>query len=154
MSTNNFLRVIKVAISAAAICSLAAHLQVALADAAAAESVLPKLKSTGSPAYYPDKAKRIGAEGRALLEFNISAAGRATGISIESSDGSTLLSDLAVTILKGDVFDLSEVAESADSRNTRYRMSFVFELAPCGRLQHYAVPKDAQTSICASRIHH
>ena len=107
----------------------------------------------GGPAYYPDKAKLIGAEGRALLAFNISRAGRATHISVENSDGSKLLADFAVTILKGDVFDLSETAESAYSPNTRYRISFVFELAPCGRLQHYDVPKKAQTSVCASRLH-
>jgi len=128
----------------------------ALADEApAAESqsppVLPKIKSKGA-IYYPDKAKRLNAEGRFLLGFKINDHGRAAEIKIESAEGSNILSDAAVTIVKSLVFEVPAAPASAALDSGQYRMSFVFELTPCGRLEHFDVPKDARTSVCGSRL--
>jgi TonB family protein len=128
----------------------------ALADEApAAESqlppVLPKVKSRGT-IYYPDQAKRLNAQGRILLGFNIDDRGRAAEIKIESAEGIKILSDSAVTILKSLVFELPAAPVSAALGSEQYRMSVVFELAPCGKLQHFDVPKDARISVCGSRL--
>jgi outer membrane biosynthesis protein TonB len=42
--------------------------------------VLPKVKSFGKGIYYPDQAKRLEAQGRILLGFQINDRGRATRI--------------------------------------------------------------------------
>jgi Gram-negative bacterial TonB protein C-terminal len=123
----------------------------ALADEVpAAESpsplVLPKIKSQGT-FYYPDKAKLLNAQGRFLLVFKINDHGRAVEIKMESAEGSQLLADSAVTILKSSVFE-----RPAAPGSQQYRKSFVFELAPCGKLEHFDVPKDARTSVCASPL--
>jgi TonB family protein len=112
--------------------------------------VLPKLKSLGKGIYYPDQAKRLEVQGRILLGFRINDRGRAKQISIESAEASKLLSDSAVAILKELVF---EQPAPAASGSEQYRMSVVFELEPCGGLQHFDVPKDARISVCGSRLH-
>jgi TonB family protein len=111
------------------------------------QPVLPKIKAQGT-FYYPDQAKLQNAQGRFLLGFNITDHGRATEIKIRSAEGSQILSDSAVTILKSLVFE-----RSAASNSQQYEISFVFELEPCGSLQHFDVPKDARFSVCASRLH-
>ena len=113
---------------------------------------LPKIKSRRKGNYYPDVAKRLGAEGRALLAFNIDGRGRPVLVAIESTDGSKLLTDYAVEILNSMVFDTIVTPASAGLANQRFRFSFVFELTPCGRLQHFEVPEDARMSMCGSSI--
>jgi TonB family protein len=123
-------------------------------DAPAAESqslVLPKIKSQRT-IYYPDKAKRLNAQGRFLLAFRINDHGRAAEIKIESAEGSQLLSDSAVTIVKSLVFERPAAPASAVLDSQQYRMSVVFELEPCGGLQHFDVPKDARIAVCGSRL--
>jgi TonB family protein len=114
--------------------------------------VMPKVKSLGKGIYYPDQAKRLEAQGRILLGFKINDRGRTTGISIESAEASKILSDSAVAILKELVFELPAAPASAVSGSQQYRMSFVFELTPCGHLQHFDVPEDARISVCGSRL--
>ena len=125
-------------------------------DAPAAESqlsaVMPKVKSLGKGIYYPDQAKRLEAQGRILLGFEINDRGRATQISIESAEASKLLSDSAVAILKEFVFERPAAPASTVVGSLQYRMSVVFELEPCGGLQHFDVPKDARISVCGSRL--
>jgi len=128
----------------------------ALADEApAAESqsppVLPKIKGRGT-FYYPDKAKLLNAQGRFLLGFKINDHGRAADIKIESAEGRQILSDSAITILKSTVFERPVASVSAVLGSQQYEMSFVFELAPCGKLEHFDVPKDARMSVCASPL--
>jgi TonB family protein len=114
--------------------------------------VMPKVTSHGKGIYYPDQAKRLEAQGRILLGFQINDRGRATRISIESAEASKLLSDSAVTILKEMVFERPAAPASAVVGSEQYRMSVVFELEPCGGLQHFDVPKDARISVCGSRL--
>jgi TonB family protein len=121
------------------------------APAAESQSVLPKIKSMGT-IYYPDKAKRLNAQGRFLLAFRINDHGRAAEIKIESAEGSEILSDSAVTIVKNLVFERPAAPASAVLGSEKHRMSVVFELEPCGRLQHFDVPKDARISVCGSRL--
>jgi outer membrane biosynthesis protein TonB len=113
--------------------------------------VLPKIKSQGS-FYYPDKAKLLNAQGRFLWGFKVNDRGRAAEIKIERAEGSQLLADSAVTILKSSVFERPAAPASAVLGSPQYRMSFVFELAPCGRLEHFEVPEDARISVCASPL--
>jgi TonB family protein len=120
--------------------------------ASASQPPLPKIKSLRRSIYYPDRAKRLRAEGRTLLAFNIDSRGRPVQISIESTDGSKLLTDSAVEILSGTVFNSAEVPAPPGLGSQRYRLSVVFELTPCGRLQHFEVPKDARVSVCGSSI--
>jgi TonB family protein len=125
-------------------------------EAPAAESqsppALPKVKSLGKGIYYPDQAKRLEAQGRVLLGFQINHRGRATSISLESAEASKLLLDSAVAILKELVFERRAATASAVVGSEQYRMSIVFELEPCGGLQHFNVPKDARISVCGSRL--
>jgi TonB family protein len=114
--------------------------------------VLPKIKAQGT-FYYPDKAKRLNVQGRLLLGFKINDHGRAAEIKIDSAEGSQILADSAVTIVRSLVFERPAAPASAVLGSQLYRMSFVFELTPCGRLQHFDVPKDAQISVCGSRLH-
>jgi len=124
-------------------------------EAPAAESqplpALPKIRSKGT-IYYPDKAKRLNAQGRFLLAFRINDHGRAAEIKIESAEGSEILSDSAVTIVKNLVFERPAAQASAVLGSQQYRMSVVFELEPCGGLSHFDVPKDARISVCGSRL--
>jgi TonB family protein len=114
---------------------------------------LPKIKKLRSnDIYYPDDAKRIGAQGRVLLEFGIDANGHATQVVIEKSDGDKMLANSAVKIVKGLVFDLSTVPDSEGRISAEYRLSFVFELTPCGKLQHFDVPKDSQIAVCGTPV--
>jgi TonB family protein len=113
---------------------------------------LPKVKSLGKGIYYPDQAKRLEAQGRILLGFQINDRGRATRISIESVEASKILSDSAVAILKELVFERPAAPASAVVGAEQYRISIVFELEPCGGLQHFDVPKDARISVCGSRL--
>jgi hypothetical protein len=53
---------------------------------------------------------------------------------------------------KGYLFDLPAAPVSATVGSEQYRMSVVFELEPCGRLEHFEVPKDARISVCGSRL--
>jgi TonB family protein len=114
--------------------------------------VLPKVKSLGKGIYYPDQAKRLEAQGRILLAFEINVRGRATRINIESAEASKLLSDSAVAILKELVFELPAAPAAAVVGSLQYRMSFVFELEPCGGMRHFDVPKDARIAVCGSRL--
>ena len=122
------------------------------AAASQSQPPLPRIKSQRKGSYYPDKAKRLKAEGRTLLAFNIDKHGRPAQVAIENSDGSKLLTDYAVEILNSMVFDLPVAPASLELENQRYRLSFVFELTPCGRLQHFEVPLDARMSMCGSSI--
>jgi outer membrane biosynthesis protein TonB len=122
------------------------------AAASQSQPSLPRIKSQRKRSYYPDKAKRLMAEGRTLLAFNIDKRGRPAQVAIEDTDGSKLLTDYAVEILNSMVFDLSAAPASLELENQRYRLSFVFELTPCGRLQHFEVPMDARMSMCGSSI--
>jgi TonB family protein len=114
--------------------------------------VLPKVKSFGKGIYYPDQAKRLEAQGRILLGFQINDRGRATRISIESEEANKILSNSAVAILQEFVFERPAAPASAALGSEQYRMSFVFELEPCGGLQHFDVSKDARISVCGSRL--
>jgi TonB family protein len=113
---------------------------------------MPNVTSQGKGIYYPDQAKRLEAQGRVLLGFQINHRGRATRISIERAESSKLLSDSAVAILKELVFERPAAPASAVVNSEQYRMSIVFELEPCGGLQHFDVPKDARISVCGSRL--
>ena len=110
------------------------------------QPALPKMKMRGG-IYYPDQAKRTRSQGRFLLEFAIDDRGKAAQINLERAEGDKILSDSAVALLKGAVFERPTAATSQ-----RFRMSVVFELRPCGRLHHFDVPKDAQISVCGSPI--
>ena len=116
------------------------------------QAVMPMVKSLGKGIYYPDQAKRLEAQGRILLGFQINDRGRATRISIESAEASKILSDSAVAILKEFVFERPAAPASAAAGSEQYRISVVFELEPCGGLQHFDVPKDARISVCGSRL--
>jgi len=113
------------------------------------QPAMPRMKVLGS-IYYPDKAKLTSSQGRFLLEFAIDGRGHVAQINMESAEGDKILSDSAVALLKGLVFERPSVPGPAMSQ--RYRMSIVFELKPCGRLHHFDVPKDAQISVCGSPI--
>ena len=70
----------------------------------------------------------------------------------ESAEANKLLSDSAVAILKEFVFERPAAPASTVVGSMQYRMSVVFELEPCGGLQHFDVPKDARISVCGSRL--
>ena len=114
------------------VCATILHLPVLAQDPqsdAPQSLALPKLKKLPSnDIYYPDDAKRMGAQGRVLLEFGIDDKGHATQIVIQKSDGDKILAKSAVRTLKGSVFDLSTVQDSEGRAGHPYRLSFVFEL--------------------------
>jgi TonB family protein len=113
-------------------------------------AALPRIGSAGS-IYYPDEAKRLNAQGRILLGFEINNHGRATHVSIESAEGNKILSDSAVSLLKAMKFERPAVP-GPTGVPVQCRMSVVFELTPCGTLHHFDVPKNAQISVCGTPL--
>ena len=116
------------------------------------QAVTPMVKSLGKGIYYPDQAKRLEAQGRILLGFQINDRGRATRISIESAEASKILSDSAVAILKEFVFERPAAPASAAAGSEQYRISVVFELEPCGGPPNFDVKHDARISLGRSRL--
>jgi TonB family protein len=124
-------------------------------DAPATESssppAIPKFKLRIGNDTYPDQAKRMNAQGRILLGFEIDNRGRAMQINIESAEANKILSDSAVSVLKAMKFELPAVPGST-ATSQQYRLSVVFEMTPCGRLHHFDVPKDAQILFCGTPL--
>lgn len=95
---------------------------------AARQSPLPKIKIDRGLAY-PDAAKRLGAEGKVILGFDIAADGRATNISLVSSDD-PIFEKPAMDLLKVATFELSKAENGELIHETRYRLGLVFCLPP------------------------
>ena len=97
-------------------------------SAAASQPPLPKMKSTKG-LYYPDGAKRVGAEGKVIIGFDIAADGRATNIALISSDGK-IFEQPSMELLKSATFELPKGNDGQDIHEARYRLGLVFCLPP------------------------
>jgi len=66
-----------------------------MADTRAGAATAVRARSNPKPPY-PAEARRLGQQGRVLLEVQVSAAGRATSVSVKRSSGFPILDDAAV----------------------------------------------------------
>jgi outer membrane biosynthesis protein TonB len=95
-------------------------------SATASQPPLPKVKSSKG-VYYPDPAKRLGAE--VIIGFDIAANGRATIIALISSDDK-IFEQPSMELLKSATFELPKGNDGQDIHEARYRLGLVFSLPP------------------------
>jgi TonB family protein len=100
--------------------------------------------------YYPDKAKRLGLEGRALVEFNIDADGQSKQLSIVFADDATF-AHMATTIISGARFDVPTDWVASGHEEQRYRLGLVFCLPPSSQMDTFTETTDTVV-IKGSRI--
>src|ERR1700733_9726193 len=102
---------------------------------AARQPPLPKMK-IGAGIYYPDAAKRLGIEGKVIIGFDIATDGRATNVSLVSSDD-TIFEKPAMDLLKSATFELPKGENGEVIHETRYRLGMVFCLPPSSLDDHF-----------------
>jgi TonB family protein len=110
---------------------------------------LPKIRSWGKVAYYPDAAKRRGAEGKIIVAFDIDPSGVTRNIALVWSDGGWF-DRMSLEQVAGLRFDLSQ-DPSARTRYARFRMGFVYCLPPSDIDESFGVDV-ATVIISGSRI--
>jgi TonB family protein len=99
---------------------------------------LPKIKASKA-LIYPDKALRLGLEGKVVIAFDIDAQGRAMNSSMVSSDDDLFVKS-SLDFVAGLYFDLPKDEHGAEMRQARYRIGFVFCLPPSSLDDSFAVP--------------
>lgn len=97
---------------------------------------LPKLKSSEPTAdSYPPAARRLGVQGRVLVEFTISPRGRVGSAPIVvmalEPEGQIILREAALSYLRSAEFDVPSDWEASGGPRHKFRFSFVFLLRPC-----------------------
>jgi hypothetical protein len=103
----------------------------------------------GDPSvYYANASLRLGESGRVVVRFNLDPRGKAiepvTVDESRSTSTSTRLVASAEKYLRDSTFDIGPLYRKTVT------VSFVFELMPCGSLEH-ATDVDYQVSLCRER---
>ena len=102
------------------------------------QATLPKFKSARN-IYYPDKAKRLGLEGKVLIAFDITVDGLPTNGAVISSDDE-LFTKAATEYITNLRFEVPQGDTASGSSLGRYRIGFVFCLPPSALDDTFAVP--------------
>jgi TonB family protein len=109
---------------------------------------LPRI-DFGSGYYYPTGAMRLGVEGRVLVAFDITAAGRARNVSILWTEDASLATQ-TVKLLERARFKVSaDWTSSGEWR--RWRAGFVYRMPPSCQTEEFAIPVE-KVYISASRL--
>jgi hypothetical protein len=109
--------------------------------------VVPRFwRPPGDPSvYYANASLRLGESGRVVVRFNLDPRGKAVEpVTIDesrSTSTSVRLVESAQKYLRDSTFDIGTLYRKTVS------VSFVFELTPCGSLEH-ATDVDYQVSLC------
>jgi TonB family protein len=116
---------------------LAAILLLALAFSLQAEEpVVPKLPTLKSPhsvvgLFYPERAVRLGQQGRVLVEFAISPKGRPVDVAVTAAEPQGVFNDTVTSYIRALQFDVPTDWEASGAARVKYHISFVFLLRPC-----------------------
>jgi TonB family protein len=89
------------------------------------------IKGAPVPDYYPAPAKRLSQEGRVLVAFKISSAGRAVDIRIAAAEPQVVFDGTVTALIRGLEFTVPSDWEASGRSHREYTFSFVFRLSPC-----------------------
>ena len=109
--------------------------------------VVPRFwRPPGDPSeYYAPASLRLGESGRVVVRFNLDARGKAIEpVTVDESRSTSTSIRLVATAqkyLRDSTFDIGALYRKTVT------VSFVFELTPCGSLEH-AADTDYQVSLC------
>ena len=97
---------------------------------------LPKLRTPAPTAdFYPLAARRLGIQGRVLVEFVISSKGRVTFpptvLLAEEPEGRVILQTAALSYVRQAQFDVPSDWQASGGAQHKFRFSVVFLLRPC-----------------------
>lgn len=95
----------------------------------------PRRRSVSSKAIeYPKVSKRLGEEGRVLVEFRVSKDGSPTNLKIVRSDNFARLNEQALRILRGTIF----VRPAPSNASKVFRETVAFCIARCSPVEKFA----------------
>lgn len=93
---------------------------------------LPKpIKATSDGVFYPPPARRLGQEGRVLVAFKISSAGRVVDLRVAAAEPQGVFDSTATNYVRGWEFAVPTDWEATGGTHREYTVSFVFRLQPC-----------------------
>jgi TonB family protein len=93
---------------------------------------LPKpIKATSDGAFYPSPARRLGQEGRVLVAFKISSAGRVLDVRVTAAEPHGVFDNSVTTYIRSWEFAVPADWEASGGTHHEYTISFVFRLQPC-----------------------
>ena len=115
-------------------------------DKGIAPRMLPPARDASE--YYPQASLRLGEAGRVVLHFSVSADGKAVEpFTVDAGESINAVERLVVTA--SDYLRESRFISRAPYRGI-LTASFVFELAPCGTLEH-SLTYDYTINLCRER---
>jgi TonB family protein len=110
---------------------------------------LPKVDFSQNMAWYPDRARVAGLEGRALVAFDITPVGSARRISILWTEDA-LLASAAVQMLSKAHFKVPVDWQTSGALR-RWRLGFIYCLPPSSQSEEFGVPVET-VLITGSRL--
>jgi TonB family protein len=81
--------------------------------------------------FYPAQALRLNQQGRALVEFSISARGRTSDVAIVSAEPPGIFDSTVAKFVRELQFDVPGNWMASGGPQHKYHLSFVFLLRPC-----------------------
>jgi TonB family protein len=114
------------------------------------QPAIPRTKSS-KDFYYPDNAKRVGLEGTVLVEFNIDAKGKATGVTVIRADD-PVFARAAKEFYSGLRFDVPRDWASSANISWRYRVGMVFCIPPSGQVDAFSETTYPPIIVTTNRI--
>jgi TonB family protein len=108
---------------------------------------LPKpIKGAPPDDFYPAPARRLGQEGRVLVAFKISSAGRVVDMRIAAAEPKGVFDNAATTYMRSREFSVPNDWEASGGTHHEYTISFSFRLSPCPG----SVPREQPVTFPAS----
>jgi TonB family protein len=100
---------------------------------------------------YPMQAARLQQQGRVLVQFDISAEGRATNITVVSSEPHRVFDKTASEMVGAWAFDLPADWAGSDASRHHYTLSVIYHLGACPSASSCdgieAYPSDTQMAV-------
>jgi TonB family protein len=91
---------------------------------------VPHIKNF-SGLFYPNSAKRLDQQGRVLLEFAISAKGRATDLAVTSAEPPGVFDGVVAKYVQALQFEVPSDWEASGGARRKFHFGFLFLLRPC-----------------------
>jgi TonB family protein len=119
-------------------------------DDSATEPRLPRIEATGSLDFYPPAALRDGIEGRVLIAFDITPAGRTTNVALVWGENA-ILNAMALRSVSNYQFAVPADWGSSGLQQ-RWRLGFVYCIPPSSQSDEFAVPNAAVVYVRGTRL--
>jgi TonB family protein len=136
--------------AAAALVALLGITASAYGDDSESEFKLPQIEATGSLDFYPPAALRDGIEGRVLIAFDITAAGRTRNVALVWGENA-ILNAMALRSVTNYQFAVPADWASGGMQQ-RWRLGFVYCIPPSSQSDAFAVPNAAVVYIRGARL--